>query len=497
MTRAGIDRTGRSDRTGRTGRSGRPGRSGRTVLALLCVAQFMLIVDVVVVNVALPSIRSDLGIADSRLQLVAVGYTLTFGSLLIVFGRAGDVFGRRRLFVTGLVVFTLASLTTGLAATEWQLVASRAAQGVGAAMVSPTALALLMAAFAEGHARNRALGYWGAVGSGGAIAGQLLGGFLTDAFGWRSIFLVNVPVGVLAVAAAARHLEESRTGDRPRLDWRGAGLLVAGLAAAILALTNVAHAARGDGAGVALAFGAAAAVLLAALVRAERRHPAPLVDGPLLRTGHVATANVLLAVNAGMLGGALFFTTLYLQVVLGYSPLAVGAAFAPITVVILVLSPRIGGLVATAGVRGLLTIGFTLSALGMAVLARLPDSGSYLGDVLPALVLVAVGSAFSYAPTFVAGTNGVPADRHGVASGLLNAAQELGAAVGVTALAAVAATVTAGATGRDLVGGYRAGLLVAAAVMAVAVTAVRRLPGPAAEAAAATTTAGPAPAGRP
>ena len=448
-------------------------RSGRTVLALLCIAQFMLIVDVVVVNVALPSIRADLGIADSRLQLVAVGYTLTFGSLLIVFGRAGDVFGRRRLFLSGLLVFTVASLTTGLAASEWQLVASRGAQGIGAAMVSPTALALLMASFAEGQARNRALGYWGAVGSGGAVAGQLLGGLLTDALGWRSIFLINVPIGVLAFVVGARELHESRTDDRRQLDGQGACLLVAGLAAATLALT---HVGQGDAPRLALLFGAVAVVFLGTLVRTERRHPAPLVDPSLLRSGSVVTANVLLAINAGMLGGTLFFTTLYLQVVLGYSPLAVGAAFAPITGVILLLSPRIGALVSTLGVRRLLTIGFTLSALGMAVLSRLPDRGSYLIDVLPALALLAVGSAFAYAPTFVAGTNGVPADKHGLASGLLNAAQELGAAVGVTALAAVAAMVTTHATPPGLLGGYRTGLLVAAAVTALAIFGVRRLP---------------------
>ncbi|HEX2046818.1 MAG TPA: MFS transporter [Acidimicrobiales bacterium] len=444
----------------------------RMVLAILCLAQFMLIVDVVVVNVALPSIRSDLDIADSRLQLVAVGYTLTFGSLLILFGRMGDLFGRRRLFLAGLAVFTLASLATGLAASEWLLFASRAAQGVGAAMVSPTALALLMASFREGEERNRALGYWGAVGSGGAIAGQLLGGSLTGAFGWRSIFLVNVPIGVLALVAAGRHLEESRPEERPHLDGRGACLLVAGLVAAIVSLTRLGE---GQGLSGALWTGAAAVVLLGAFARTERRHPAPLVDTGLLRVGHVLPANLLLAINAGMLSGTLFFTTLYLQVVLGYSPLAVGAAFAPITLVILLLSPRVGALVATVGVRRLLTVGFTLSALGMAVLARLPQDGSYAADVLPALVLVALGSAFAYAPTFVAGTADVPTDKQGLASGLLNTSQELGAAVGLTMLATVAAAATTPAVPTSAVAGYRAGLLLAAAVTALALVAVRRL----------------------
>ncbi len=456
----------------RTSTAGRVAR--RTVLSILCVAQFMLIVDVVVVNVALPSIRADLDIADSRLQLVAVGYTLTFGSLLILFGRMGDLFGRRRLFLTGLAVFTLASLATGLAASEWLLFASRAAQGVGAAMVSPTALALLMTYFREGDERNRALGYWGAVGSGGAIAGQLVGGSLTDAFGWRSIFFVNVPIGLLALAAAARHLQESHPEERRHLDGRGACLLVAGLVAAIVSLIRLGE---GRDLSVALWTGAVAVVLLGAFVRTERRHPAPLVDARLLRVGRVLPANLLLAVNAGMVSGTLFFTTLYLQVVLGYSPLAVGAAFAPITLVILLASPRVGALVATVGVRRLLTIGFTLAAVGMAVLARLPEDGSYATDVLPGLVLVALGSAFAYAPTFVAGTTDVPADQEGLASGLLNTSQELGAAVGLTVLATFAAAATTDAVATSAAGGYRAGLLLAAVVTGLALVAVRRLPG--------------------
>ncbi len=445
----------------------------RTVLSILCVAQFMLIVDVVVVNVALPSIRADLDIADSRLQLVAVGYTLTFGSLLILFGRMGDLFGRRRLFLAGLAVFTLASLATGLAASEWLLFTSRAAQGVGAAMVSPTALALLMTYFREGDERNRALGYWGAVGSGGAVAGQLVGGSLTDAFGWRSIFFVNVPIGLLALAAAARHLQESHPEEQRHLDGRGACLLVAGLVAAIVSLIRLGE---GRDLSVALWTGAVAVVLLGAFMRTERRQPAPLVDARLLRVGRVLPANLLLAVNAGMVSGTLFFTTLYLQVVLGYSPLAVGAAFAPITLVILLASPRVGALVATVGVRRLLTIGFTLAAVGMAVLARLPEDGSYATDVLPGLVLVALGSAFAYAPTFVAGTTDVPADQEGLASGLLNTSQELGAAVGLTVLAALAAAATTGAVPTSVAGGYRAGLLLAAAVTGLALAVVRRLP---------------------
>ena len=447
--------------------------SSHLTLVLLCLAQFMLIVDVVIVNVALPEIRTDLALPDSRLQLVAVGYTLTFGSLLVVFGRAGDLFGRRRIFLTGLVVFTIASLATGLAQTEWQLLSSRAAQGLGAAMVSPTALALLTTAFAEGPDRNRALGYWGAVGSAGAIAGQLLGGLLTDIVGWRAIFLINVPIGLVAFVGAARSLRESHADDQTRLDIRGAALLVAGLSGAIVALTLFAERHHLD-----YAIGAALVALSALIlfVRQERRHPTPLVDSALVRRTHIVHANLLLAVNAGMLGGALFFTTLYLQVVLGYSPLAVGAAFAPITLLILVLSPSAGTLTTKYGARRMLTVGFPILAAGMLLLARLPDNGRYVRDVLPPLVLLALGSAISYAPTFIAGTSGIEERQQGLASGLLNSAQELGAAIGVTTLGSVAVATTARHADRSLVAGYRVGLVVAATAIAISVALVRRLP---------------------
>jgi EmrB/QacA subfamily drug resistance transporter len=447
-------------------------RQGKSlvVLTILCLAQFMLIVDVVVVNVALPSIRSDLNLPDSRLQLVAVAYTLTFGSLLVAAGRAGDLLGRRRLFTVGLALFTLASLLTALAQFEWQLLAARAGQGVGAALVSPAALALLTTAFDEGAARNRALGYWAAVGSAGAIAGQVIGGFLTDAYGWRSIFLINVPIGVLVLAGALRYLPESRGDDRAKLDVRGAILLTGGLAAAILALTLLAE---GQSVMMGLLLTAAAMILGYGMLTHSRRHPAPLLDPTLIRMRGVAKANLLLAVNAGMLGGTLLFTTLYMQVILDYSPFEMGAAFAPVTLLILLISPKAGALTTRFGARRMLTTGFSLLAVGMALLARLPQDGTYLTAVLPALLLIAIGSGLAYAPTFIAGTTGVPDRLQGLASGFLNSSQELGAAIGVTTLGAVATIAT---TGDSLVTGYRAGLMTAAGVVALSILIIRRLP---------------------
>lgn len=477
-----------------------PYPSDRTslVLAVLCAAQLMLIVDVVIVNVALPSIRASLDVPDAQLQLTGIAYTLTFGSLLIVAARAGDRVGRRRLLVGGLVIFIVASVLTGSAHTTAQLFAGRALQGLGAALVSPNALALLTAAIPEGARRNRALGAWAAVGSGGAIAGQLAGGLLTDVVGWRAVFLVNLPVGVATVVAALRWLPESRpeaTADgaeahqvgetagagrtrpgRERIDLGGAITLAAGLGALTYGLSRVAEGSY-DGllAGVALA----AAALLGLFVGLERRHPSPLVRFSVLARRTVRTGNLALALNAGALGGALFFTSLYLQVVLGYSPLAVGVAFAPITAVVLVVSPYAGRLVGRTGARPLLMAGLTLLGLGMVVLARVPTDGSYLVDVLPGLALLAVGSGISYAPTFVAGTWGTGEHDQGLASGLLGTAQELGAAIGLAVLAA-AATAAAGAPGDTgdagaLTNGYRAGYLAGAALMVVAVVVASRL----------------------
>jgi EmrB/QacA subfamily drug resistance transporter len=452
-----------------------------SVLAILCAAQLMLIVDVVIVNVALPSIRDSLDVPDARLQLTGIAYTLTFGSLLIVAARAGDRFGRRRLLVGGMALFTVASVLTGAAQSPWQLFAGRALQGLGAALVSPNALALLTAIVPEGARRNRALGAWAAVGSAGAIAGQLAGGLLTDLVGWRWVFLVNVPVGVATVVAAVRRLPESRPeadlaeGDPGAgLDLGGAVTLVGGLGALTLGLSRVAE---GTYDGVLVAWAVAAAVLLTAFATVERRHPAPLVRFSLLRRRTVRSGNVALALNAGALGGALYFTSLYLQVVLGYSPLAVGAAFAPVTLVVLVVSPYAGRLVGRTGARPLLMAGLTLLALGMVLLARVSTGGSYVADVLPGLALLALGSGISYAPTFVAGTTGVGERDQGLASGLLGTAQELGAAIGLAILAAVATAATTGGSGDlgGLTGGYRAGYLAGAALTVVAVLVASRL----------------------
>jgi EmrB/QacA subfamily drug resistance transporter len=449
---------------------------GLLAVVVLCAAQFMLIVDVVALNVALPSMQRGLHIPVGQLQLVGVAYTLTFGSLLVVAGRAGDLLGRRFLFQIGLGVFTVASLVSAAAQGGPWLFAGRALQGVGAAMVSPTTLALITSMFAEGPERNRALGIWAAVGSGGAIAGQLIGGVLTDVFGWRSIFLINVPVGVFAVVAARRVIPESH-GDREKLDLRGAALLTAGVAAFTLTLMNVAEH------GFTVGFVARAVTFVALLIAflcAERRHSTPLLRMDLLRNRGVRAGNGVLALLAGATGGALFFTTLYLQGVLDYSPLEVGVAFAPVTLIVLAVSPVAGRLAGGVGVRNLLVVGSTLTGIGLLLLSGIDANGSYLTEVLPGLAIVALGNGLAFAPTMIAATSGVAERDQGLASGLLSTAQELGTAFGLAVVAPIAAAAARASDltdpGASATDGYRVGFLAAAALIAVAIAIAWRTP---------------------
>lgn len=456
-----------------TARTGAMTARDKTALAVLCAAQFMLIVDVVIVNVALPSVTAALGMAGSSLAFTAVAYTVTFGSLLIASGRAGDAWGRRRTFCAGLALFTFASLVTGLTQEPWQFFAARALQGVGAALVSPNALALVLSHFHDTAQRNTAMGIWGAVGAGGAIAGQLLGGLVIDTLGWRWIFLLNVPVGVGATALALALLQESRRQDR-RLDLTGAALLCGGLVPAVLAVSWLPQ--RGLDSPVLTALSAAAALLAGFAV--QQRHAAePLVGARVPQAPGVVVGNLTLAVSAATVTASLFFTTLYMQAVLGHSALAVGLAFAPITVLIMGLAPVAAKLVTRHGARPLLVTGLAVSAAGMLLLARMDPDGSYWTDVLPALVLIALGAALSYAPMFIAATSAVAADDQGAASGLVSTSQELGPALGLAAIAGIASAV-AGASGTATaqVSGYRIGLLCAAALTTAAAICASRLP---------------------
>jgi EmrB/QacA subfamily drug resistance transporter len=449
----------------------------RLALGVLLAAQFMLIVDVVVLNVALPAIQTGIDIPDSQVQLAGIAYTSTFGSLLVVAGRAGDLLGRRRIFMTGIAVFTIASVFSGAARDPVQLFTSRALQGVGAAMVSPTALALVTSTCAEGRARHRALGLWAAVGATGAIAGQLVGGVITDVFGWRWIFFVNAPVGAAVLALAPRLFTESRDSARPSLDLAGAATLAVGIGSGSIALARI-----GEHGADTIAAGAmvAAVALLARFVVIERRHDSPLVRSDLLRLPGVLTGNVVLAMLAGSTAAALFFTTLYLQRVLGYSPSQVGLGFAPVTVVVLVVSPFAGRIVGRTGVRPPLVAGCALSAAGMVLLTMVDLTGSYFTEVLPGLATVALGNAIAFAPTMIAATSGVGDADQGLASGLIGTSQEVGTAIGLAVLASIAAAATRASQASGAIaattGGYRLGYLAAAVLAALAAAIAARAP---------------------
>lgn len=435
-------------------------RPDLVLLSVLCAAQSVLMVDVVVVNVALPSIRSDLAVPDGMLQLTGVAYTAVFGGLLIVAGRVGDLYGRRRVLLCGLVLFVVMSGACGLVQEGWQLFVARAGQGMGAALVSPNAMALLVGAFREEELRSRALGFWIAASAGGAVAGQLVGGVLNELTGWRGIFLLHVPLGAVVILVARAVLPASPRDSSPRVDPWGAALLTAVVGGGSLLLADVTRGALP----LTLGGGGLVAVLLVVLVRVEHRHPRPVLPGSLLRRRQVSVANVVLMLNAGATTAAIYFTTLTMQGTRGYGPLQTGLGFAPVTAVVLLTSPAAGALVARFGARLLLLLGSGVAALGLLVLAftSATDAG-YWSGILPGLACVAAGNGLAYTPAYALAT-AVPDSERGPAAGVVGTAQELGSATGLAVLGPLTAALSARSGGE-----FTAGFLAAAALAALAV----------------------------
>lgn len=437
-------------------------------LAVLCAASFMVILDGSIVNVALPSIQEGLGFSPANLQWLVSGYALAFGGFLLLGGRASDLFGRRRLFVAGVALFSAASLLCGLAQSEGTLIAARVAQGLGGAILSPAALSLVATTFPEGEERNRALGIYGALAALGFASGVLLGGVLTDALGWRWVFLVNVPVGAAAVALAPRLLRESRAASRVRgLDLAGAVLSTAALGALVYGVSV----AEGTGFSPAtVLFLALSAALLAAFVAAERRSPAPLVRLGIFRDRTLAGANLLGLLVPGSFAAVLFVLTLYMQQVLGYSAVATGLAFLPMALAVLVSSSVFSRFVGRFGVKPVMASGTAVMALGLLPLARVSAGSAYATGLLPGMLVVAVGFGAVVGAMMIAATAGVGDEEQGLASGLINTATQVGAAVLVAVLAAVAAGRTGpGANGAEaLVAGYGASLAVGAGFVGLA-----------------------------
>jgi EmrB/QacA subfamily drug resistance transporter len=449
-------------------------RSRWLALLVVCLGDLMIVLDGTIVNVALPSIRDDLGFSETSLAWVVNAYLLTFGGFLLLGGRLGDLFGHRRMFLAGIAFFTLASLACGIAGSQEALVVSRAVQGLGGAVVSAVALSLIMTLFTEPAERAKAMGVFGFVLSGGGTIGVLLGGVLTDLANWHWIFLVNLPVGI-AVLALGVGLLPGGTGQvaRGRLDVAGAVTVTASLMLAVYAIVNGNEVGWSSGRTIGLLV--AAAALLALFLVIESRVAAPLMPLGLFSLRDVSVANVVGVLMAAGMFAQFFFSALYMQQVLGYSPLEVGLAYAPSTVLwgaaSLLLSDR---LVLRFGIKAPLVGGLALMAGGLVLFARAPVDGSFTVDVLPATILIGLGAGIAFNPLLLAAMGGVSPTEAGIASGVVNTAFMMGGALGLAVLASLAAARTDSLAGSGdgpltaLNGGYQAAFLGGAILVVVA-----------------------------
>jgi EmrB/QacA subfamily drug resistance transporter len=424
----------------------RPHTNPWVVLVLICIAQFMVILDATIVNVALPSIQKDLNLSEANLQWIVNAYALVFGGFLLLGGRAGDLLGRKRLFLVGLVVFTAASLLNGLASSEGMLIASRALQGFGAALISPAALSIISTTFEEGAERAKALGVWAAIAIGGSAVGLVLGGFLVQYFSWPWIFYVNVPVGIVAFILSLRLVPESRdlTGHRS-YDIAGAVTVTGGLMTLVYAIVDAQSA--GWGSTKTITTFAIAAILLVAFVVIETRAKAPLVRLSIFRIRSLSIANVVMFLAASGIFAMFFFNTLYLQRVLGYGPLKAGLAFLPFTAGIMVSAGLASAFAPRVGVRLVAAIGLILTTGGLLLLTQLPVDGTYVADVLPAILLSSLGMGAVFMPLTLIATTGLKNEDQGLASGLFNTSQQIGGALGLAVLSTIAASKSASAGG--------------------------------------------------
>src|SRR5688572_17683266 len=442
-------------------------------LALLVAVQFMVVLDIAIVNVALPSIQVDLGFSQQNLQWVISAYALLFGGVLLLGGRLADLLGRRRLFIIGTIVFAVASLLAGFAWSEASLIGARALQGLGAAITPPATLSMLTTTFAEGKERDIALGAWGGVGAFGAVAGVLLGGVLTDALSWEWIFFVNVPVGVVALALTPLLLTESRDLTAKSFDIPGAALVTGGLVALVFAITQAND--YGWSSPETIGVFALSAVLLGGFLAWETRVTDPLMTFSIFRLRTLTGANV-----AGLILGTATFSmflmlTLYMQQVLGYSAMKTGVAYLAVAGTAIFWSFLAANLVTRIGVKPVLVVGMTMLTAGVAYFTQVSVGGSYLADLLPGFLLISVGLGFSFVPISIAALVGVQPSDAGLASGLINTSQQIGGALGVAILSTIATTTTDDAVAAGdavpfaLTDGFQAAFLAAAGIALVGI----------------------------
>jgi EmrB/QacA subfamily drug resistance transporter len=445
------------------------------VLVIACLAQFMVVLDATIVNVALPSIQRGLHFSTSSLPWVINAYTLIFGGFLLLGGRAADLLGRKRLFAAGIALFSAASLLNGLAQSPTMLIVGRGLQGLGGALLSPAALSILTTTFTKTDERTRALGIWSAIAAGGGAVGLLLGGVLTDLASWPWIFIVNVPVGVAALAATLRFVPESRAELAHRtFDLRGAVTVTGGLVVLVYAIVK--SQSYGWGSPKTIGLMAAGVALLAAFVALERRSTAPLVRLSIFRVRTLAVADIVLLLVASGMFGMFFFASLYVQEILGYSPLRAGLAFLPVTAGIVIGAAIAQQLIRRVGVRNVAVVGITIATAGLAVLTQLPVHGSYLGNLLSGLFPMSIGMGLTFVPITLLGTGAVSDNDAGLASGLFNTAQQVGGSLGLAILSTLAASqtssllhghVSAAAAVAARVSGYHVAFAAAAGMLGV------------------------------
>ncbi|MFF3888018.1 MFS transporter [Streptomyces sp. NPDC001914] len=423
------------------------------VIALACAGQFLVVLDVSVVNVALPSMRTDLGLSAPGLQWVVNAYSIAFAGFMLLGGRAGDLYGRKRMFLVGLALFTLASAAGGLAQEGTQLLLARAAQGLGAAVLAPSTLTILTSAVPEGPARARAIATWTAVGAGGGAAGGLVGGLLVDGLSWRWVLLINVPVGAIVLAGAAYRLVESRAGDGRRLDLPGALLVTAGLAT--LAYGIVQTEAGGWTASSTLVPLGAGLALICAFLAVEARTRAPLMPLKLLRLRSVSSANAAVFVSGSAMFCMWFFMTLYAQNVLGYSPLGAGLALVPSSLAVVIGSKSAPRLMPVVGARNVAVLGTLLAAAGFGWQSAMTADGPYLTAIMLPGILMMAGAGLAATPLAAIATSGAVPEDAGVVSGLVNTSRVMGGSLGLAVMSTIAAARTGGrVSGEALTAGY-------------------------------------------
>jgi len=411
------------------------------ILILLALAQFMVVLDVSIVNVALPAIQHAFNMSQTSLQWVVTAYTLTFGGFLLLGGRNADIYGRRRTFLGGLIVFTLASLAVGLAQSGGMIIVLRAIQGLGGAYMSPAALSIVLVTYREGHERNVALSVWGAVASGGAAVGVLAGGIITQYLTWRWNFFVNVPVGIGVLIASLRVLDRHESQAEHRiLDLPGAVLVTGGLMMLVYSLVKAP--AYGWGSHKTLTYLAISAVLLIAFVINESRTRKPLMPLWIFKIRNLVGADSLMLLVAAGLFSVFFFTTLYMQEILGYTPIRTGLSFLIVPVVIAIVATNVPRVIQRIGYKPILMVAPLFVSGGLFWLSHIPVNGTFWGNVAPGLILMGLGMGATFVSVTIAATSGVPAHESGLASGLLTTSQQIGGAIGLAVLTSVAATST-------------------------------------------------------